>query len=161
MKGNSYKNVVPSGCLSSSGSKILVTPWRPSWMASSQVFKKTVYAFVWSAAVRTCREPSGLTPAMNYFEMRRQRKYFDVTQETRYLRCLAVHDNLGQGKTENRQTNWDLKLVKFSQCGFQSKFTAVHQEMDSVCMYKPQLSIFHAIHSAILLASVIYNVFLV
>ena len=31
------------------------------------------------SSVRTCRGPSTLSPPVNYFEMRRQRKYFDVT----------------------------------------------------------------------------------
>ena len=52
-RGNSYEKIVQSQCLSSLDSKILVIVWRPSWMAFYQMFKKTVYAFVWSPAVRT------------------------------------------------------------------------------------------------------------
>ena len=53
-RGNSYEKIVPSRCLSSLDSKILVIVWQPSWMGFNQMFKKTVYAFVWSPAVRTC-----------------------------------------------------------------------------------------------------------
>ena len=78
-RGNSYEEIVPSRCLSSLDSKILVIVWQPGWMGFNQMFKKTVYAFVWSPAVRTCWEPSALSPPVNYFDMRPQRKYFDVT----------------------------------------------------------------------------------
>ena len=78
-RGNSCEKIVPSRCLSSLDSKILVIVWQPSWMGFNQMFKKTVYAFVWSPAVRTCWEPSALSPPVNYFEMHPQRKYFDVT----------------------------------------------------------------------------------
>ena len=110
-RGNSYEKIVPSRCLSSLDSKTLVIAWRPSWMAFNQMFKKTVYAFVWSSAVRACRQPSALPPPVNYFEMRRQRKYFDVTQETSYLRCLTVHDDFRHGKAKKRQTNWNLMYL--------------------------------------------------
>ena len=39
-RGISYEKIVPSRCLSSLDSKILVIVWRPSWMAFNQMFKK-------------------------------------------------------------------------------------------------------------------------
>ena len=45
-RGNSCEKIVPSRCLSSLDSKMLVIVWQPSWMGFNQMFKKTDYAFV-------------------------------------------------------------------------------------------------------------------
>ena len=103
-RGNSYEKIVPSRCLSSLDSKILVIVWRPSWMAFNQMFKKTVYAFVWFPAVRTCREPSALSPPVNYFEMRRHRKYLDLHRKQAVcsvLQYVTISNTTGQ-KTDQR-----------------------------------------------------------
>ena len=73
-------------------------------MAFNQMFKKTVYAFVWLPAVRACREPSALSPPVNYFEMRRQRKYLDLHRKQAIcsvLQYVTISNTTGQ-KTDQR-----------------------------------------------------------